>query len=420
MANKNQLAILGQGINAWNKWREKNPDKSIDFRGANLSGDNLAGGNFDKVDFYKANLSNAFLEDARFQEAYMRNANLSNVHSKYVNFREANLLAVNFEKADLEKSYFARANLNGANFQGANLKEVSFGGATLRGSDLREVNLSGLNFRETDFRNANLRKANFSDANLRHANFSKADISGAKLNNADLTGAHFVNTKVAKAIISGSFVYAINVWGVEGEFKEQKNLIITQGREPVITVDNIKVAQFIYLILNNQEIRDVISTLTSKSVLILGRFSCERKKVLVALKKELRKFDFIPILFDFKKASSRDFTETIKILAGLSYFVIADITNPKSSPLELQATIPDYQIPFIPIIQEGEKPFSMMSDLHKYNWVLDTISYNSIDSLLAGFEEGIIKQAREKHEEIVRDRTKQQKVPTPIENFVKS
>jgi hypothetical protein len=39
-------------------------------------------------------------------------------------------------------------------------------------------------------------------------------------------------------------------------------------------------------------------------------------------------------------------------LAG--YFVIADVTNPKSSPLELQAVVPDYQIPFVPIIQEPE------------------------------------------------------------------
>jgi len=58
------------------------------------------------------------------------------------------------------------------------------------------------------------------------------------------------------------------------------------------------------------------------------------------------------------------------------------MTNPKSSPLELQATIPDYQIPFVPIIQEGESPFAMMVDLQKkYNWVLDTISYDSIDTL---------------------------------------
>jgi hypothetical protein len=35
-------------------------------------------------------------------------------------------------------------------------------------------------------------------------------------------------------------------------------------------VDNIEVVQFIYLMLNNQKIRDVIDTITSKAVLISG------------------------------------------------------------------------------------------------------------------------------------------------------
>jgi hypothetical protein len=41
----------------------------------------------------------------------------------------------------------------------------------------------------------------------------------------------------------------------------------------------------------------------------------------------------LPIVFDFDHPTGRDFTEMIKTLAGLSYFVIADITNPKSSAL---------------------------------------------------------------------------------------
>jgi hypothetical protein len=57
-------------------------------------------------------------------------------------------------------------------------------------------------------------------------------------------------------------------------------LIITKENEPEITVDNIEVAQFIYLLMHNQKIRDVIDTITSKVVLILGRFTPKRKQVL--------------------------------------------------------------------------------------------------------------------------------------------
>jgi len=41
------------------------------------------------------------------------------------------------------------------------------------------------------------------------------------------------------------------------------------AHEPRITIDNIEVAQFIYLLLHNEKIRDVIDTITSKAVLIL-------------------------------------------------------------------------------------------------------------------------------------------------------
>ena len=86
----------------------------------------------------------------------------------------------------------------------------------------------------------------------------------------------------------------------------QHDLVITAPDEPEITVDDIRVAQFIYLMLNNQKIRRIIDTITSKAVLILGRFTDERKAVLDALREELRKRNYLPILFDFDKAVSRN------------------------------------------------------------------------------------------------------------------
>ena len=46
----------------------------------------------------------------------------------------------------------------------------------------------------------------------------------------------------------------MSVWNIKvNDRTKQQNLIITRYNEPVITVDNIKVAQFIYLLLNNQK-----------------------------------------------------------------------------------------------------------------------------------------------------------------------
>ena len=123
-------------------------------------------------------------------------------------------------------------------------------------SDLTGVDLTGAYLMKTNLSGADLREAKLSGVFLNEANLSAADLRGA-----DLLLAQFVRTEVGQAKISGSNVHGINVWDLVGEFEEQTDLIITDKGDPVITVDNIKVAQFIYLILNNQEIRDVINTL---------------------------------------------------------------------------------------------------------------------------------------------------------------
>ncbi len=138
-----------------------------------------------------------------------------------------------------------------------------------------------------------------------------------------------------------------------------------------------------YLLLDNKKLRDVIDTIGKKTVLILGRFKpYERKAVLDAIREELRRQNYIPIVFDFEKPTSKDFTETIRLLTGMCLFVIADITNPRSSPLELQATVPYFRIPFVPIIQKGEEPFSMFNDLYGCDRVLDLLEYDSVNSLV--------------------------------------
>src|SRR5262245_22398472 len=88
----------------------------------------------------------------------------------------------------------------------------------------------------------------------------------------------------------------------------------------IVTIDNLEVGQFIYLLLNNQKIRQVIDTITSKVVVILGRFTGERKRVLDAIREELRKHDYIPVLFDFEKRASKDITGTVETRARMARF----------------------------------------------------------------------------------------------------
>ncbi|VAW17136.1 hypothetical protein MNBD_BACTEROID05-254, partial [hydrothermal vent metagenome] len=220
------------------------------------------------------------------------------------------------------------------------------------------------------------------------ANLSLVNLTRANCKNADLTGCR---------------VYGMSAWDMRLDGTNQADLIITPDNLPHVMVDSLEVAQFIYLLLNNEKIRDVIDTIGAKGVLILGRFTNERKHILNAIKSKLRELGLVPMMFDFEMPTQRDFTETIRILAGFSKFIIADISNPKCAPLELQATMPDYMIPFVPIIHEDEKPFAMFKDLNqKYgDWVLELLRYDSVDNLIDVLEEAVVNPALEKSNELM-------------------
>ena len=300
----------------------------------------------------------------------------------------------NFWKATLDFANLRRVNLRNANLHAAKLVE-----ANLREADLRKANLISADLTNADLRGANLEKASLNSANLTQANLSDADLRGARLMHANL-----VKTGFRRANLEGCGVYGASVWDVVLDHRtEESNLTVTPGDASPITVDSLELAQFVYLMLNNKKITRVINTLGEKAVLILGRFTPERKAVLDAVRAALRERDFVPIIFDFERPTQRDFTEVIKTLAGMSRFVIADITNPKSSPLELQAVMPDYMIPFVPIIHEDEQPFSMFRDLkQKYgSWVLDLLKYDSADGLIRTLDQAVIKPALKKADELM-------------------
>jgi hypothetical protein len=91
-------------------------------------------------------------------------------------------------------------------------------------------------------------------------------------------------------------------------------LVITPENEPEITVDNIEVAQFVYLLLHNEKIREVIDTIGKKVVLLLGRFTKGRIAILERLREKLRSLGYVPMVFNFDKPETKNFTETVRLL----------------------------------------------------------------------------------------------------------
>jgi hypothetical protein len=253
-----------------------------------------------------------------------------------------------------------------------------------------------------DLSEADLSKADLWGADLSGTVLSRADLSRATLHQASLIGARLLETNFAGADLTGCFVYGISAWNVKLEGTTQLSLAITPPNEPLITVDNLEVAQFIYLLLHNEKIREVIDTITSKAVLILGRFTPERKAVLDAIREELRYRNYLPIVFDFEKPASRDLTETISTLAHMARFIIADLTEAKSIPQELQRIVPDLpSVPVQPVLQASAEEYSMFEHFRRYPWVLETYRYQDLEEAIASLPEKVIAPAELKANELL-------------------
>ncbi len=240
--------------------------------------------------------------------------------------------------------------------------------------DLTRIDLSNRDLTGIDFRGVGLFKANFTNSILRQANLRQANAIKADFSGTDLTGA---------------FVYGISAWDITTDANtKQLDLIITDPYEREITVDNLQLAQFLHLLINNKNIRDVIQAVSNKAILILGRFAEGHINTLIELKKALRNNNYIPILFDFEKPSNRDLTETVITLASLSKLIICDLTNPACIPQELYATVPNFKsVPFQPIIKRGEHTYAMFESFKAYPWVRPILEYNSINDIITNLSE---------------------------------
>ena len=415
MANEQHRQILSHGVPVWNQWRFDNPQVRPDLVDVSFrtSSPSMLG-----IDLSEANLQEADLQGADFYRAWLVGTDFSGARLENAIFGEATLGGAKFRNCDLREANFMKAHLFEADFTGANLTGAKFYGAFLEKTILNGQCLLGEWFESANLKDALLGGADLSGANLRGADLQGTDLRKAVLCHADLQGARLIETQVEGADFSGALVHGISVWAMKGTPKNQEGLRITSQSEATVTVDDLDVAQFIYLLLTREKLRNVIDTITSKAVLILGRFTPERKAILDAIAEELRTHHLLPIVFDFEGSSERDLTETIKILAGMSLFVIADVSNPKSSPLELQATVPDYQIPFVTIIQEGEAPFAMLDDLKKYDWVLKPVlTYPSSELLRRAFKKAILDPAWAKHHELKKQKAEKMKTQS-VEDFL--
>ena len=189
MANMEHVQLVRRGRDHVARWREANPNESLDLNAAymsyvrapqvNISGADLRHSDLMGAVMRRANLSGCYLNPSHMYHADLRESNLTNALLHGSNMRGADLRGADFTGADLDRAVLSDADLSGANFTNANLQRTSLTGA----------NLSGANFTGANFSGANLVRSNLSDAVLNEADFFQTQIWACNLVGANVTGA---------------------------------------------------------------------------------------------------------------------------------------------------------------------------------------------------------------------------------------
>jgi len=111
MTNRDYLALIKQGVPAWNAWRAENPELEPNLTGAFLRRTNLAGVNFSRANLYSTNLRKCNLTDADLSQAHMGGADLSGANLHHANLRGAHLNGVNLNRVDLSRATLSYARM---------------------------------------------------------------------------------------------------------------------------------------------------------------------------------------------------------------------------------------------------------------------------------------------------------------------
>ncbi len=136
MAIEEHLNKIKQGVDAWNKWREDNPNEvpdlsKADIRGCKLQKINLNNAKLKETKLQYSNLYEANLEKADLSKAKLLETNLQSAKLKNADLSGAGLLESNLQFTDLENAIFKGAQFNeGTIFNQTNLKGALFEGAT--------------------------------------------------------------------------------------------------------------------------------------------------------------------------------------------------------------------------------------------------------------------------------------------------
>jgi hypothetical protein len=183
--------------------------------------------------------------------------------------------------------------------------------------------------------------------------------------------------------------------------------VLAQSAQRVARTGAIGDVQRLVKQLDGPSYGELMSELVARGVLILGRFTERRRKLLEAIQQTLQQHaeSYIPVLFTFQKPKGRDLIESVVGFAALSRFVIADLTEPKSIPAELQQIVPTYpSLPVVPIISATAREYATFGNIkRRANVVKPTVVYHDQAHLMHILGAKVIAPAEAKLIELQRE-----------------
>ena len=149
--------------------------------------------------------------------------------------------------------------------------------------------------------------------------------------------------------------------------------------------------------LDGRNFGEILSELTRRRVLILGRFTGRRLKILKAIQARLAEHPnrYIAELFTFARPESRDLIESIIGFASLSRFIVADLSEPKSVQSELEAIVKNFlSVPVVPLISRTGKEYATFASIQRReNVAKPTVRYRDLDDLLEKLDDEVVPKA---------------------------
>jgi uncharacterized protein YjbI with pentapeptide repeats len=230
MADEEHLAILKQGVYAWNAWRMKNPQIIPDLSGVcfdfrtNVYAEGVTeelGKEVNLADLFEINFSRTNLENSKFVEVDLTEADLSEAILDGADFSYSLLTSAVLTRASIQSATFLGTKLNKANINYAKLINAELSKAKLFKASICSSDLSGSIFEDTDLNEATLVRSKFNkskliNATLINSNISESTFLEADFENAEMCRIQALGTDFTQAKFTG---ICIEDWNINRDTK---------------------------------------------------------------------------------------------------------------------------------------------------------------------------------------------------------